>query len=308
MSDRERPHSAEQFGRQRAYWWDPGFLALLAQRIGLAQLDEARSVLDVGCGQCHWSATILSWLPRLERLCGVDFEARWATGAEEALRAKVGEIPFATDLRRADAHALPFPDAAFDVVTCQTLLMHLRDPQAALAEMFRVARPGGLVIVSEPSNFQNRVGLDSAALSLGVEALADRYRLWLACHLGRRAPGGGDHNLGDRLPSLFAACGAEGFQIVVNDRAHFIAPPYAREEDTAALASDRAWWDLTFGPERARTIALAVAGGLAEAEAEQLLGIEERIVAERYAQVATGSYVAGGGGSHFVAWGRRAGG
>ena len=52
--------------------------------------------------------------------------------------------------RVADAKTLPFPDASFDLVTCQTLLIHLADPSAVIAEMARVARPGGLVLAAEP--------------------------------------------------------------------------------------------------------------------------------------------------------------
>jgi SAM-dependent methyltransferase len=44
-----------------------------------------------------------------------------------------------------DILALPFEDASFDVAFAHTVLMHLRDPVAALREMRRVVRPGGIV-------------------------------------------------------------------------------------------------------------------------------------------------------------------
>lgn len=51
-------------------------------------------------------------------------------------------------LTRGDAQDLPFPDASFDVVSCLEALEFLTDQRAALAEMIRVLRPGGLLLVS----------------------------------------------------------------------------------------------------------------------------------------------------------------
>jgi ubiquinone/menaquinone biosynthesis C-methylase UbiE len=50
-------------------------------------------------------------------------------------------------LRQADAHALPFADAAFDTVVCTLGLCAIPDPKKAVAEMARVLRPGGLLIL-----------------------------------------------------------------------------------------------------------------------------------------------------------------
>ena len=51
-------------------------------------------------------------------------------------------------LLRHDAGALPFPDDSFDVVTCLEALEFMPDPQAALSEMIRVLRPGGLLLTT----------------------------------------------------------------------------------------------------------------------------------------------------------------
>ena len=51
------------------------------------------------------------------------------------------------EFRTADAYALAFDDASFDVVHAHQLLQHLTDPVAALVEMRRVLRPGGELAV-----------------------------------------------------------------------------------------------------------------------------------------------------------------
>jgi SAM-dependent methyltransferase len=52
--------------------------------------------------------------------------------------------------RKGDLLALPFPDAAFDGVILTEVLEHCTDPKAAVAEVFRVLKPGGTVLVTSP--------------------------------------------------------------------------------------------------------------------------------------------------------------
>ncbi|HTZ75092.1 MAG TPA: methyltransferase domain-containing protein [Candidatus Aquilonibacter sp.] len=65
-----------------------------------------------------------------------------------ALRQRLGvdALP-AVDLRRGDACRMPFPENSFDMVYCRAVLHHLDDPRAALQEMRRVLRAGGVAWV-----------------------------------------------------------------------------------------------------------------------------------------------------------------
>src|SRR5262249_1021619 len=59
-------------------------------------------------------------------------------------RAAAAEAGTDVEFRIGDAYALDFPDATFDVVHAHQVLQHLTDPVAALREMSRVCRPGGV--------------------------------------------------------------------------------------------------------------------------------------------------------------------
>lgn len=297
------PHSAEQFGEQRDSWYHRDFLALLARRLGPAT--EARTLLEVGFGHGHWSATVAPLLPRLEHVTGVDFEARWVAEGEANLQKKLGALPFTLELVQADAHALPFEDDRFDLVTCQTVLMHLGRPEVALAEMVRVTRPGGWVLAAEPANLYPFIALDSAVEALGLDAQSARCRLWLAIRRGRIAAGEGDWNLGDRLPALFARAGAEDFRIVMNDKVRPVEPPYDDPEARALVRFELEWLDAALTQERAHYRDLGMRGGLAPDEVDRLLANEDACQAERHRQVEAGTFAAPGGSLHFLAWGRK---
>jgi ubiquinone/menaquinone biosynthesis C-methylase UbiE len=135
------------------------------------------------------------------RLVGIDRETRWVEKAAE--RAGVAGLSNRFEYRIAAAEALPFDDAVFDLVTCQTLLMHVRDPGQVLTEMVRVTRPGRLVIAAEATNVAGPLA-DSIALGDSPDVTAAVMRFHLVCQRGLRLLGQGDHHVGESLPRLFA--------------------------------------------------------------------------------------------------------
>jgi ubiquinone/menaquinone biosynthesis C-methylase UbiE len=96
-----------------------------------------RDVLEVGVGM---GADHLMWAraaPR--RLVGVDLTER----AIELSRARFTDHQMKSELQVADAEALPFPDASFDLVYSWGVMHHSPDTQACFNEACRVLRPGG---------------------------------------------------------------------------------------------------------------------------------------------------------------------
>jgi ubiquinone/menaquinone biosynthesis C-methylase UbiE len=99
---------------------------------------EPVSYLDVGCGEGEqlralWERTLFA--------VGIEPD-------EKVLRAAAEADGRETRILRADAHALPFADAAFDWVGVRHVLHHLARPRIAVSEAWRVARSG--VVLSEP--------------------------------------------------------------------------------------------------------------------------------------------------------------
>jgi ubiquinone/menaquinone biosynthesis C-methylase UbiE len=107
----------------------------------LPHLRPGLCVLDIGCGP----GTITLDLARLVtpgQTIGLDRAAEPLIAAEAAaVEQRVSNVAFTVG----DAYQLDFPDNSFDVVHAHQVLQHLTDPIAALREMRRVCRPGGLV-------------------------------------------------------------------------------------------------------------------------------------------------------------------
>lgn len=107
----------------------------------LPLLEPGQRLLDVGCGPGTITADLAALVApgevvALEREASVLDEAM-ATAGERGL---TNVTPLAGDVYRLDA-----PEDSFDVVHAHQVLQHLADPVAALVEMRRVARPGGVV-------------------------------------------------------------------------------------------------------------------------------------------------------------------
>lgn len=112
----------------------------------LPELREGMHVLDVGCGPGSITLDLARRVGTAGRVVGIEV-------VDEPLEAARGAALEAgdtqTDFLLGDVYSLDFADGEFDVVHAHQVLQHLSDPVAALREMRRVTKPGGLVAVRD---------------------------------------------------------------------------------------------------------------------------------------------------------------
>jgi ubiquinone/menaquinone biosynthesis C-methylase UbiE len=302
--DSQQPHSAEWFGEQRDFWWNRDFLDLMATRW---RLHEAASLADIGCGLGHWSRLLYSYLRPPAKLVGVDREPRWIAEAPPRFRRAFPHVPPELfSFYQGDATRLPLPDSSFEVVTCQTLLMHLADPLAALREMLRVLRPGGLLVCAEPNNFWNYLTYTSLTEEEPVEILVRRFEFWLRQHRGRLAAGCGNHSIGELLPGYFAQLGLREIAVHQADRPAALFPPYDTPAQKALVEQDQQWKNSGSGPwDKEDLRQLVRLGGGSETFFETAFAdILEKFHREQKA-IAAGTFHAAGGSINYLVSARK---
>lgn len=295
----EERHSENWFGDWRDHWWNADFVALIARRWGLG---AASRVLDVGCGVGHWGRVLLPHMASTTTLVGVDREPDWVV--EATARAQARGLGERTRYVQGTVEALPFEDASFDLVTCQTVIMHLRDPLAGLREMLRVLTPGGRILLAEPNNRASQVvPIDPDDPIEDQLALID---LELRAERGKMALGEGDNSIGERVPGLLATLGVEGIQAYQSDKVHMFVPPYtsaderARIEDQRDIVERQLWIADEAGSRR-----YYVAGGGREADFPARWALQMRANAKTYEALVRGDHAQTGGTVFYLVSGTR---
>jgi ubiquinone/menaquinone biosynthesis C-methylase UbiE len=115
--------------------------------LALLNLTPGQSVLEVGCGTGVFLPLLAAAVGPGGRVVGIDHSPQFVTAAHE--RSAAAGVADVVTVQEADAYRLPFADATFDAAHCERVLMHLDDPTAALREMRRVVKPGGVVVAGE---------------------------------------------------------------------------------------------------------------------------------------------------------------
>jgi len=153
---------SDEFGRQAHTFdaWAEKTDDHVADRFRSALGETGRgSLLDVACGPGVVTAAIA---PRAASVVAFDAtEAMLQKARGRCARLGLRNVLFS----RGDAEHLPFDEAHFDGVVTRLAVHHFANPQRAFHEMFRVLRPGGIVVIvdvvsseqEEDSNLQNAI-------------------------------------------------------------------------------------------------------------------------------------------------------
>lgn len=149
----------------------------------LLAAQEGEAILDVGCGTGGAVRALAPQVGSAGRVVGIDYSATMIAEAEK--RASGLALPI--EYRVADAQALPFDDNSFDGCYAIGVFEILPDPRQALAEMVRVLRPGGRLVIPAPD-------ADASVIDAADREVTRRFLHFMCDHesngwIGRQLPG-----------------------------------------------------------------------------------------------------------------------
>ena len=211
---------------QRQYMWNEDyFRGVLAP---LFKLKRDSTILDVGCGLGFLGEKLAESVPE-GRIIGVDLDAKLIEAATKRAAHRTHGPSF--DFRVGNAYSLPVESDHVDLAICQTVLMHLDEPQKAIAEMRRVTKKGGRVVAIE-ANYSGHSFFDTAfeMLNLSIDERAKVWRWNLIMDAGKKKLGKGDNEIGPMVPHLFHKTGLKVVDVRSIDRIFWLIPPYEGHE------------------------------------------------------------------------------
>jgi ubiquinone/menaquinone biosynthesis C-methylase UbiE len=130
--------------------------ALWRKTIDLARLQPGEQALDVGCGTGTLAIAVQARVGRTGRVYGIDPGAQQIARARMKAARRNAPIEFQIGV----IERLPFPDQTLDVVFSTLMMHHLPAPlkRQGLAEITRVLRPGGRLVIADFTRKQDRTG------------------------------------------------------------------------------------------------------------------------------------------------------
>jgi ubiquinone/menaquinone biosynthesis C-methylase UbiE len=164
----------------------------------LPHLAAGQDLLDVGCGPGTITCD-LAMRVAPGRTIGVDISSQVIATARQLQRERG---PTQAVFEEGDVYNLPFADASFDVVYAHQVLQHLSDPVAALIEMRRVLRDGGLLAVRDA---------DYGAFSWAPDD--ERLDRWMRLYQQLTARNGASANAGRYLAAWVRSAGFATSQV-----------------------------------------------------------------------------------------------
>lgn len=123
---------------EATHWWFEGRRAIFDTILKSLELPAGPLFVDLGCG----TGANLNFLAGYGRVMGLD----WGAAAARYARSRTS-VP----VLRGDVTALPFRSNSVDLITAFDLVEHIDDDLACAAELARVCRPGGYVLVTVPA-------------------------------------------------------------------------------------------------------------------------------------------------------------
>lgn len=223
---------------QRRRWWSDEEVERNAKWVDMA---PGMSVVDVGCGLGYLGYTYWKYFGQNGFYVGVDISLSLLKDAKKISQdwTKGGKSVFING----DSYSLPINDNFADLIMGQTLMIHLEKPKDALAEMYRVLKPGGKILCLEPDNFRTTLAPTFTSLpEFDIDELLLFYKIKHISRRGRIKMGRGDEGIAPSIPHFLNDIGFDNIEVRAKETVSYLDPPYKTETQKERIGNLKKYW------------------------------------------------------------------
>ena len=256
--------TGESGGTEAIFRWldgadeSPLIQQLKRRMLDVRPVEAGYQVLDVGCGLGHEARRLAQIAGPQGRVAGIDANPAMITEARR--RGEGLDLPVSFDV--GDAHKVGFGDGSFDLCRTERVLRYVDRPEAVLAEMVRLTRPGGSVLAFDFDSEQTVVDAPDPVLVRRIAEVLDAAvpQPWIGRQLFRLFQEAGLRDV-RVVPHALCLSGAEGF--AAYQRLNQGTIDRAVQAGQISASEVAAWWAALEQAAAAGTFLSAVLGFIA---------------------------------------------
>ena len=212
----------------RSLYLNIDYLQFLIEKVW--KITKKVDVIDFGCGYGYLGLVLMSLLPNGSSYTGVDISEELINKGKEIFE----ELPFNHKFILSSANNVPEKDDTFDIAICNSVLMHIPEPDAVLAEMKRITKNDGMIITCESNwNAVNALLYIDSIKKSKITDLGFLQILFERIHEKTKTDG----NIGMKMPVIMARNNIKNIQARISDSVRIILADDKNEDQDSIYTS-----------------------------------------------------------------------
>ena len=254
----------------RSLYLNVDYLQFLVEKVW--KITKKVDVVDFGCGYGYLGLVLMPLLPEGSTYTGVDISEELIKKGREIFKS----VPFNHKFILSSANGVPENDDTFDIAICNSVLMHIPEPDAVLTEMKRITKNDGMIITCESNwNAVNALLYIDGIKKSKITDLGFLQILFERIHEKTKTDG----NIGMKMPVIMARNNIKNIQARISDSVRIILADEKNEEQDSiytSLQSDGFGAELT-DEQKSKKINWFMELGFSEEEATKYLEKEIKL-------------------------------
>ena len=212
----------------RSLYLNIDYLQFLIEKVW--KITKKVDVIDFGCGYGYLGLVLMSLLANGSSYTGVDISEELINKGKEIFKG----LPFNHKFILSSANNVPEKDDTFDIAICNSVLMHIPEPDAVLAEMKRITKNDGMIITCESNwNAVNALLYIDGIKKSKITDLGFLQILFERIHEKTKTDG----NIGMKMPVIMARNNIKNIQARISDSVRIILADEKNEDQDSIYTS-----------------------------------------------------------------------